>query len=73
MTKIMIIWRSLKAMLNSDNANKAAGLEIDDKKVNRLIKKIIIAELKNINSEEKNDTQMATEIRKMIEEEVKCY
>ncbi|HRR75213.1 MAG TPA: hypothetical protein P5191_00155 [Ruminococcus sp.] len=60
-------------MLNSDNANKAAGLEIDDKKVNRLIKKIIIAELKNINSEEKNDTQMATEIRKMIEEEVKCY
>ena len=60
-------------MLNSDNANKVAGLEIDDKKVNRLIKKIIIAELKNINSEEKNDTQMATEIRKMIEEEVKCY
>ena len=60
-------------MLNSDNANKATGLEIDDKKVNRLIKKIIIAELKNINSEEKNDTQMATEIRKMIEEEVKCY
>ena len=60
-------------MLNSDNTNKAAGLEVDDKKVNRLIKKIIIAELKNINSEEKNDTQMATEIRKMIEEEVKCY
>ena len=60
-------------MLNSDNTIKPAEIEVDDNKVKRLIKKIIIAELKNINSEEKNDTQMATEIRKLIEEEVKCY
>lgn len=73
MMKIMIIWRSLKAMLNTDHINKSSELQVDDNKVKRLIKKIIIAELKNINSEEKNDTQMATEIRKMIEEEVKCY
>ncbi len=60
-------------MLNTDHINKSSELQVDDNKVKRLIKKIIIAELKNINSEEKNDTQMATEIRKMIEEEVKCY
>lgn len=60
-------------MLNPDKNIRSVDLQVDDNKVKRLIKKIIIAELKNINSEEKNDTQMATDIRKMIEEEVKCY
>jgi len=54
-------------------SNFDENLTVDEKKVNRLIRKIIIAELNNIKSEEKNDTQMAQEIRKMIEEEVKCY
>ena len=48
-------------------------LMIDEKKVSRIIRKIIIAEGKNIKNNEKNDTQMAQEIRKMIEEEVSCY
>ena len=64
----MNLERSLKIMSNFDE-----NLTVDEKKVNRLIRKIIIAELNNIKSEEKNDTQMAQEIRKMIEEEVKCY
>lgn len=55
-------------MSNFDNK-----ITIDEKKVERLIRKIIIAEARNINSEEKNDVQMAKDIRKMIEEEVKCY
>ena len=47
--------------------------KIDEKKINNLIKRIIIAEAKNIKSGEKDDTQMAKDIRKMIEEELKCY
>ena len=48
-------------------------IEVDEAKVKRLIYKIIVAETKNIKSGEKNDQQMAQTIRKMIEEEVKCY
>ena len=45
---------------------------VDKDKAARLIKRIIISEIRNINSNEKNDNQMAQEIKKMIEEEVKC-
>lgn len=48
-------------------------VEVDEDKVKRLIYKIIVAETKNIKSGEKNDQQMAQTIRKMIEEEIKCY
>lgn len=48
-------------------------IPIDEKKVKSLIRRIIIAETKNIKSGEKNDVQMAKAIQKMIEEEVKCY
>ncbi len=55
-------------MLTSNNK-----IEVDEKKVKSLIRRIIIAETKNIKSGEKNDAQMAKVIQKMIEEEVKCY
>ena len=45
---------------------------VDKKKAASLIKRIIIAESRNIKSEEKSDNQMVTAIKKMIEEEVKC-
>ena len=48
-------------------------IKVDEKKANRLIGKIIIAEGRNIKSEEKNDAQMVKEIKKMIEEAVQCY
>lgn len=47
--------------------------KIDEKKINNLIKRIIVAEAKNIKSGEKKENQMVQDIRKMIEEEVKCY
>lgn len=47
-------------------------IEIDENKAKRLIRKIIISESKNIKSEEKNDAQMVSAIKKMIEEEVEC-
>lgn len=46
---------------------------IDEQKVKKLIRRIIVAESKNIKSEEKNDVQMVREIKRLIEEEVKCY
>lgn len=45
---------------------------VDKDKAARLIRKIIIAESKNIKSEEKSDSQMVKDIKKMIEEEVEC-
>lgn len=53
--------------MNEDNT-----IKIDKKKAASLIRKIIIAESKNIKSEEKSDAQMVSTIKKMIEEEVEC-
>ena len=57
----------------SDYSFKESDLEIDEAKVKKLIRRIIVAESKNIKSEEKSDTQMVRDIKSMIEEEVKCY
>lgn len=54
-------------------SNPEKMIEVDTKKVNSLIRKIIVAEAKNIKSNEKTGDQMAQEIRKMIEEVAKCY
>lgn len=47
-------------------------IKVDEKKAASLIRRIIIAESKNIKSEEKSDPQMVAAIKKMIEEEVEC-
>lgn len=52
--------------------NEENTIVVDEKKAASLIRKIIIAESKNIKSEEKNDAQMVTAIKKMIEEKVEC-
>jgi len=57
-------------MLNFDNQLR---IDVDENKVSKIIRRIILAELSNIKSEEKSDEQMAQQIRKMIEEEVNCY
>ena len=48
-------------------------IKIDEQKATRLIRRIIVVEGKNIKSEEKSDTQMVNDIKKMIEEAVQCY
>lgn len=53
--------------------NNLLEIEFDKNKANRLIRRIIISESKNLKSGEKNDTQMVKDIKKMIEEEVECY
>ena len=47
--------------------------ELNEKVVDRLKKKIIIAENNNLRTKNKSDAQMVKDIKKWIEEEVKCY
>lgn len=46
--------------------------QVDEKVVRRQMNKIIIQENRNNKSRAKSDSQMVAEIKKMIEEEVKC-
>ena len=46
---------------------------IDEKSIERLKRKIIIAENTNLRTKNKTDAQMVKDIKKWIEEEVKCY
>ena len=61
MKNYMKLRRSL-ATMNEDNT-----IKIDKKKAASLIRKIIIAESKNIKNEEKSDAQMVSTIKKMIQ------
>lgn len=47
--------------------------EIDVKKAQKILRKIIIKEASNINRKDKNDGEMVKIIQKLIEEEVDCY
>ncbi len=46
--------------------------EVDEKAIERLKKKIVIAENTNLRTKNKSDAQMVKDIKKWIEEEVKC-
>lgn len=46
--------------------------ELDRKVIERLVKKIIIAESQNLRTKNKTEPQMISDIKKWIEEEVKC-
>lgn len=46
---------------------------IDEKKAERLLKKIIIMEKQNLRTKQYNDAEMVRRIKKAIEEEVECF
>lgn len=46
--------------------------KVDEKVIERLKRKIIIAENTNLRTKNKTDAQMVKDIKKWIEEEVKC-
>ena len=58
-------------MLNQNDS--PAQVQIDEDKVHRLLKKIIIAESRNLKSGEKSDKQMIKRIMDQIKEEAGCY
>lgn len=45
---------------------------VDKKTIERIKKKIILAENTNLRTKNKTDAQMVNDIKKWIEEEVKC-
>ncbi len=49
------------------------GIEIDVAKAQRLIKKVIVKEKRNLSTKEFGSAEMVKKIKKMIEEEVECY
>ena len=48
------------------------NFEVDEKVIERLKRKIIIAENANLRTKNKSEAQMISDIKKWIEEEVKC-
>ena len=48
-------------------------IQIDDRKVKNILRKIIIEEARNIKTQDKSDAKMVEVIKKLIEEELKCY
>lgn len=55
-----------------DVLNKLNRNDIDDKKLKRIVKKIITLENDNVKTRELNDEDMKKKIAKIIEEEIKC-
>lgn len=49
-----------------------SSIELNRKLLDRLKKKIILAESQNLRTKNKSDKQMVADIKKMIEEEVRC-
>ena len=49
------------------------GVEIDARKAQLMLQKIIIKEKTNIKTKQFNDLEMVKKIKKMIEEELQCY
>lgn len=49
------------------------GIEIEVEKAQRLIKKVIVKEKRNLRTKEFGTAEMVRKIKKMIEEEVECY
>ena len=49
------------------------GIEIDARKAQLLLQRIIVKEKTNIKTKQFNDPEMVKKIKKMIEEEVQCY
>ena len=48
-------------------------IEIDDRKVQLLLKKVIILETTNLKTKKYNNNEMVKKIKSLIEEEVECY
>jgi len=59
--------------MNKNNISVINNIEVNNEKIKRLLGKLIIKEKTNIKTKELNNVQMVKLIKKMIEEEVKCY
>ncbi len=56
-----------------ENNEIVNGIEVNIDKAQRLIKKVIVKEKRNLSTKEFSPAEMVKKIKKMIEEEVECY
>lgn len=49
------------------------GIDVDVEKAQKLIKRVIVKEKRNLSTKEFSNPEMIRRIKKMIEEDVKCY
>ena len=54
----------------SENIN---GIDVDVEKAQKLIKRVIVKEKRNLSTKEFSNPEMIRRIKKMIEEDVECY
>ena len=62
----------VKVETQSSNQNFEQQSIIDNEKLNRIVKSIIILENNNVKTRELKDEDMKKKIEKIIEEEIKC-
>jgi len=53
--------------------NAMNEIQVNEKAIERLKRKIIFQENQNLKTREKSDAQMVVWIKKQLEEEVQCY
>ena len=49
------------------------GIDVDVEKAQKLIKRVIVKEKRNLSTKEYINPEMIRRIKKMIEEDVECY
>lgn len=49
------------------------GIDVDVEKAQKLIKRVIVKEKRNLSTKEFSNPEMVRKIKKMIEEDVECY
>lgn len=59
--------------MESEKIKNVNGIDVDIEKAQRLIKKVIVKEKRNLSTKELGPGAMVDKIKKMIEEEVECY
>ena len=52
---------------------KNSEIVVDKKVAKAILRKIVLKEVQNMKTKEKNDGQMVTIIQNLIQEEVECY
>ena len=49
------------------------GIDVDVEKAQKLIKRVIVKEKRNLSTKEFSNPEMVRKIKKMIEEDIECY
>ena len=49
------------------------GIDVDVEKAQKLIKRVIVKEKRNLSTKDFSNPEMIRRIKKMIEEDVECY